>query len=223
MWRDVGKKEMDTYLNDASQCLDKRVSILSDEIFDHHQARSTKFPISSIPQREKVEVFRQVTVEAMHEYFDTFYDQMWPGLISTIAGKFKPPSRVRCTFCGCSWEQYGCDQHSLFKCQYVDPCCKMSFDWHGPGTSTNIQCNLDAWCGCVRKMACNPFQRLTGIEVRIRVAYLDAVVWRYQQWPIDFALDRDRLCDIAQVHWRIILKEYKREGRSHCFGEAPRR
>ena len=76
MWRDVEKKGTDTYLNDASQCLDKRVSILSDEIFDHHQARSTKFSISSIPQREKVEVFRQVAGEAMKLYVDTFYDKM---------------------------------------------------------------------------------------------------------------------------------------------------
>ena len=62
---------------------------------------------------------------------------------------------------------------------------------HGPTTNMNIQVELKDWLGYVYKMSCNPYQRVTGIEVSVRAAYIDTVVRQHKKIHVDLSSETD--------------------------------
>ena len=71
-------------------------------------------------------------------------------------------------------------------------------------------------------MASNPFQRKTGMAMKVRMAYFDTLVRWYKRWPVKLNVQEDRL-NIAthtEDHWKHVLNEYKKEAKWHNFGKV---
>ena len=160
-------------------------------------------------------------------WFETFYNQVWPNYLTHIVNKVTEAAQDSdglCNFCGHAWNLIGCSQHLLFTCPYIQPCTMESFWKHGPGTTTGIECKKAEWLGLVLKMGSNPFQVITGMEMRVRMAYFDSLVKRYgssQEAPrVDLDLHKARLDLVGHMSWREELKKYKTGAREHFFGKV---
>ena len=98
-----------------------------------------------------------------------------------------------------------------------------SYEKHGPGTGTNIQCDITNWLAYVRAIGSNPLQLVDGIQMQVRFAYMDQVVRKYDvKGYADLDLQHGRLNFVSHKDWKHVLNEYKYLARNHFFGSAER-
>ena len=98
-----------------------------------------------------------------------------------------------------------------------------SYEKHGPGTGTNIQCDITNWLAYVRAIGSNPLQVVDGIQMQVRFAYMDQVVRKYDvKGYADLDLQHGRLNFVSHKDWKHVLNEYKYLARNHFFGSAER-
>ena len=83
-----------------------------------------------------------------------------------------------------------------------------SWQLFGPGTVTNIDVLAIAWTGYVRRIAANPFQRVTGILLQIRTVYLGCLIEAYADTQLLTELESNRNDQVYYEEGKNIMKGY---------------
>ena len=209
---------------DTTVSLLERIRLFSDSLYDYNKQRSQSFAgPSSTPQDE---LMRETAYKATMLFFDTFYNEAWPSYLDYIMKKLlaaTPDANGLCRNCGHPWDCIGCAQHVLCTCPFIQSAAMESFEKHGPGTETNIQCDITDWLAYVRIIGSNPLQLVDGIQMQVRFAYIDEVVRNYVvKAYADLDLQRGRLNFVPHKEWKHVLNEYKYMARNRFFGSAER-
>ena len=110
--------------------------------------------------------------------------------------------------CGNSWETIGCPQHVLFACPKIQHVSFRSWQLFGPGTVTNIDVSATAWTGYVRRIAANPFQRVTGTLLQIKMVYLGCLIEAYADTKLLTELESNRNDQVYNEEGKNIMKGY---------------
>ena len=125
-----------------------------------------------------------------------------------------------CGYCGNSWQTIGCPQHVLFACPKIQHVSFMSWELFGPGTVTNIDVSATAWTDYVRRIAANPFQRVTGILLQIKLVYLGCLIEAYGDTKLLTELESNRNDQAYNGEGKKIMQKYKRWCRNRYNGDA---
>jgi hypothetical protein len=200
--------------NDADRDLKGRAISMADKIFDYNDDRATHF--GDRRSNEEVLLLRNIAQDLTFEYCEYWFDVVWPNMLEMLYGKIMNFANsledASCRFCSNDWDLIGCPQHVLFTCPSIQWVALHSWHEHGPGTHSNIDTTSIAWVGFIRQMAANPFQKKTGLLLRIKLAYLNeiiAVYTRHAELDLEVKFAAARESKLTPRPALQIMNEYK--------------
>ena len=108
----------------------------------------------------------------------------------------------------------------LFACRKVQHVSFRSWELFGPGAVTIIDVSATAWAGYVRRIAANPFQRLTGTLLQIKMVYLGCLIEAYADTKLFTELESNRNDQGYNKDGKTIMRWYKEKCRKRYNGDA---